>query len=151
MSSNETEMEAHGIVPKSVHQISKVWIDEEVSQMWEVVETAGGIASQQIGNTHLQHIFVASGSSSGSFNFRSVIHQLPCNFYSNLWWKGLTEAQQSCVKCNMVPKPIPSKLCSIVMLDAFLFAEKFTRMPSNYLFEDEQPILSPLAAHSQAH
>ena len=130
-------MAAHGIVPKSVHCIPKVWINEEISQMWDVEETAGWTASQQIGNTHLQCIFVASGSSSSSSNFPSMICGLPCNFYSTLWWKGLTEAQQSHVKHNMVPKPIPLKMCSTIMLYTFLFAERFSRMSANYLFKDE--------------
>jgi hypothetical protein len=111
MSSNETETEACGMVPKTVHRIPKIWISEEISQMWEMVETVGRMTPQLMGNSHLQCIFMVLGSTLGSSKFHSVIHRLPCNFYSSLWWKSLTESQQSRVKRDMVPGSIPSKVC----------------------------------------
>jgi hypothetical protein len=68
------------MVPKTVCQIPKIWISEEISQMWEMVETVGRMTPQLMGNSHLQHIFMASGSTLGSSKFRSVICALPCNF-----------------------------------------------------------------------
>jgi hypothetical protein len=41
MSSDETETEVRGMVPKTVCRIPKIWISEEISQMWEMVETVG--------------------------------------------------------------------------------------------------------------
>jgi hypothetical protein len=73
MNSDETETEAHGIVPKTVRQIPKIWISEEISQMWEMVETVGWMTLQLMGNSHLQCIFMASGSTLGSSKFCSVI------------------------------------------------------------------------------
>jgi hypothetical protein len=131
MSSDETETEARGIVPKTVHRIPKVWINGEISKMWEVVETVGRADPQLIGNTHHQHIFVASVSTLGSSKFRSVTCGLPCNFYSNLWWKSLTESQQSHVNRCMVEESIPPRVRT-VMADFLLFTKKASRMPLNY-------------------
>lgn len=110
----------HGIVPKTVGRIPKIWIGEEISQMWEMVETVGQMTLQLMGNSHLQRIFTALGSMPGSSKFRSVIRGLPCNFYSNLWWKSLTESQQSRVKRDMVPGSIPLKVCTTAIANSCL-------------------------------
>ena len=132
MSSDETETEAHGIVPKTVRRIPKVWINEEINQMWEMVETLGRAIPQPMGNTHHQRIFAPSASTSGSSKFHSVTRGLPRNFYSNLWWKSLTESQQSRMNRHAVPKSIPSKVCSTVMVDFPPFTKRVSRMPLNY-------------------
>jgi hypothetical protein len=114
MSSDETETEARGIIPKTVRRIPKVWLSEEISQMWEAVETLGkptlNVAGKSLaGNCQLQRVFAAS--TTGRSRPRAV-RGLPLNFYSNLWWKGLTEAQRHVIGANLQSKPIPSKVCT---------------------------------------
>ena len=107
MSSDETETEGRGIVPKTLRRVAKVWLSEEVSQMWEAVETIGRPTPYKVGNAPLRRFFAAS--STGRSKPRAV-RGLPCNFYSNLWWKGLTEAQRHAVKRSEQSKSIPAKV-----------------------------------------
>ena len=110
MSSDETETEARGLVAKSIRQIPKAWLSEEIGQMWEAVETVGRATSQAVGNHQVQHIF--SASTAGRSKARAVCG-LPFNFYSDLWWKNLTEAQQHFLHRNSQNKLIPSKVCIV--------------------------------------
>jgi hypothetical protein len=88
--------------------------------MWEMVETVGQMTLQLMENSYLQHIFMVSGSTLGFSKFRSIICGLRCNFYSSLWWKSLTESQQSRVKCDMVPGSISSKVCTTSIANSCL-------------------------------
>jgi hypothetical protein len=108
MSSDETENEARGIVPKSVRRVPKVWLNEEISQMWEAVEIAGRPTSHTVGNHQVQRIFSASTTSRSRAR---AVCGLPANFYSDLWWKNLTESQQHFVNRGSEEWSIPSKVC----------------------------------------
>ena len=109
MSSDETETEAQGFALKTLCRVPKIWLDPKIASMWAAVETKGRVYPPRQGNNHLLRNFTMSSSTPMQCNPRQVVKGLPHNFYSPLWYRGLTDAQRHLIDASEISKPIPSQ------------------------------------------
>ena len=115
MTSDETNSEHRAQKVKVLRRVPKIWLHEEISPLWNAVENYGKGIYDKPGNAPLTRHFeprasAPSESASGKPKCRPVIRcvpGLPTNYYSQIWWKGLSLAQQEIVDCRP-PKALPS-------------------------------------------
>ena len=115
MSSDETDSECWAQKVKVLWHIPKVWLNLEISVLWNAMENYGKGIYNKPGNAPLTHHFephppAPSESASGKLKRRPVIccvSGLPSNYYCNLWWKTQSLAQQEMVD-HHPPKDLPS-------------------------------------------
>jgi len=91
MSSDKTEAEGEYYLPRQVRRVARVWISEDVSNMWETVENVGMRQPSKTGNKPLPRIHAAKTSNSST---SSVVAGLPRNFYNSLWWVSLHRSEK---------------------------------------------------------
>lgn len=115
MSSDETDSERGAQKVKVLRRVPKVWLHGDISPLWNAVENYGKGIYDKPGNAPLTRHFepgpsAPSESASGKPKRRPVIRYvsgLPLNYYSELWWKTLSSAQQEMVD-RRPPKDLPS-------------------------------------------
>jgi hypothetical protein len=102
MSSDETDTES----PESyrqVRRVTKIWVGEELSRMWEAVEKVGMRDPIKTGNTALPRLYLAHTANNRSHPPRG----LPSNFYNELWLSSLHANEKDMLGATE-PFPVPS-------------------------------------------
>ena len=120
MSSDETESEQHNLQAKIVCHIPKIWVNTAISEFWNAIEKHGKGSLSRAGNSPYTRIFELSFANVTlqvmSTQRRLCVPGLPSNYYCDIWWKGLSAAQQALVD-RKPPKELPSYVsCSYCYL-----------------------------------
>jgi hypothetical protein len=101
MSSDETDLDLPNAETKGVRRIAKGWLNNEVSEIWRIIERYDFVSQQgqvvgRRGNKPLPR-----GHKARAVHFKGAMPCLPKNYYSDLWWKSLHEYEQR----SLHPKP----------------------------------------------
>ena len=97
MSSDETEKEGNDLAPKVLRHIPKVGLSTDVSALWRAVEAheKKTDSSPKRGNHAYQCIHSSQPVAIPPNMACSPVRGLPANYYSEIWWKSLSKAQQA--------------------------------------------------------